>query len=231
MRSAERQLIPLDSEHPLGLGRKHLHWMELGFPSPILLSWQMLGGWPSQSSRSQPPPHLAWAAGTPLSFLGEQNGDERQLSEPQKEAHFTGAQIVCSCGILGCQLDTEGWPGPCSLYLGGGCRPRQRTALSHQIYLPQSLGSAAFTSEDRLVLGGRVVTLPSLIGFSMCAASWNLSDWDVPRVDFSKASCRLCSCFLVVMITGSIVLSCWKWQTGAWGTRDSDERGGISWGC
>ena len=65
----------------------------------------------------------------PSVILGEQNGDENQLSAPQKEAHLTGAQIVCPWGVLGCQLDTEGWPGPCSLYLGGGCRPGRR-ALS-----------------------------------------------------------------------------------------------------
>ena len=103
--------------------------MERRIPSPVLLSRQILGGGSSQSSRGQPPAGLAWAAGTPLSFLGEQNGDENQLSAPQKEAHLTGAQIVCPWGVLGCQLDTEGWPGPCSLYLGGGCRPGRR-ALS-----------------------------------------------------------------------------------------------------
>lgn len=87
---------------------------------------------------------------------------------------------------------------------------RETLSLTHRIYLPQSLGSTAFTSEDRLVLGGRAVTLPALISFSTCTASWHLSDWDVPKVDFSKGSYQVCLSFLVVMITGSIVLSCWK---------------------
>lgn len=46
------------------------------------------------------------------------------------------ARIVYPWGVLGCQLDTEGWPGPCSLYLGGGRRPGQRDPLSHSQNLP-----------------------------------------------------------------------------------------------
>lgn len=99
----------------------------------------------------------------------------------------------------------------------------ERPSLSPNLPAPVA-GQCCIHLGERLVLGGRVVTLPALIGFSTCAASWHLSNWDVPRVDFCKASCGVCSSFLVVMITGSVVFSCWKWQTGAWGTRDSDER-------
>lgn len=103
-------------------------------------------GWSAGSPRQSSSPGKSWEEGLPSHhvanpcwpglgcwdpsvILGEQNGDENQLSAPQKEAHLTGAQIVCPWGVLGCQLDTEGWPGPCSLYLGGGCRPGRR-ALS-----------------------------------------------------------------------------------------------------
>lgn len=136
MCSTGRQLVPLDSEHPPSLGRKHLHWMERSIPSPILLSWQILGGWSSQSLRGQPPPCLAWAAGTPLSFLGEQNGNEEQLSEPQKEAHLTGAQIVCPWGVLGCQLDTKGWRVPAHCILVVGADPGGEPSLSLSQNLP-----------------------------------------------------------------------------------------------
>ena len=75
-------------------------------------------------------------------------------------------------------------------------RAESPLSLTHRIYPSQSLGSAAFTSEDRLVLGGRAVTLPTLISFSTCTASWHLSDWDVPKVDFSKGSCWVLFIFL-----------------------------------
>ena len=96
--------MPLESERPPGLGRKRLHWVGLGFPCPILLSWQMLGGWSSQPTASSP----GLGCWEPSVIPRGAKWDERQLSEPQKEAHFTGAQLVCPWGILGCQLDTEG---------------------------------------------------------------------------------------------------------------------------